>query len=341
MSLSNLDLYFLPRKQLIRARGVHPLYLKCCEFFGATLIDRTATIESGIPWKIIDEVTNGYTDLTFGEICRIRSQEIVEGTRGSLKILWSGGIDSTVALIAILKVLQEKGQPNRLTILLSKESIIEYPEFYADVIQDRLQTEHISTCIYDHISATENIITGEHGDQLFGSDKLRVPVITGDAFQPYEKILPFLISRRLGTEKYSNDIIEYLKPQIQKSPVAIRTLYDYMWWMNFSMKWQSVSMRLMYGLERSAADLENNSFHFFKSPLFQKWSISNHNQKIKKEWKSYKYIAKEYIHSFHPNKQYLENKEKEQSLKEVIVRDQTSLSLRKRISSRIKGVLLK
>jgi hypothetical protein len=108
-------------------------------------------------------------------------------------------------------------------------------------------------------------------------------------------------------------------PQIEKSPVKIETLFDFLWWMNFSLKWQHVSLRMFYEDGNARFSLDENFLHFFSSKSFQNWSISNHGSKIKKTWNSYKYIAKECIFDFHKDENYLLNKEKEQSLKDAII----------------------
>lgn len=332
MKLSyDLDqVYYLSKKQLFNSwrikRKVNPIYLKSCLFFGATLIDRTKSLDTGIEFSIIDQIPLlKPTNTPFEVICEDRAREIIDCTEGTIKVLWSGGIDSTVALIALIKELKPHDNIDRLLVLYSEESMNEYPSFFHEVIEGKLHTECIKTTIFDHIKPNETIVTGEHGDQLFGSDKLKYPVLTGDAFRPYDEILDFIISRKLGTEKYTQNIIDFIQPVIEESPIKIETLYDYMWWLNFSLKWQTVSMRLIQGLGRSHHDLEKNVFHFFKSENFQQWSLTNHTIKIKKEWKSYKFVAKEYIYSFHKDKFYFINKEKEQSLKEVLVNEQANL----------------
>lgn len=318
------DNYYFSKKELFNSwmikSSAHPIYLKSCQFFGATLIDRTQTLDTGLNFKIIDAIPElNRSELTFAEVCHARAWEIVKATNARLKVLWSGGIDSTVALISLLKVLKHEQQLDRLLILLSKESIQEYPRFFKEVINEKLEYELIETTILEQIKKSDTIITGEHGDQLFGSDKLKYTVISQDAFSPYDQILDFVISRKLGTDKYTNEIITYLAPLIEKSPIPVVTLYDYLWWLNFSLKWQTVSMRLIHGLERSHKDLEKTVFHFFKAPNFQTWSMAHPDKKIKFEWNTYKFIAKEYIYNFHQDQNYLIHKEKEQSLKEVLV----------------------
>ncbi len=85
------------------------------------------------------------------------------------------------------------------------------------------------------------------------------------------------------------------------------------------MKWQAVSLRIVKNkFWKQSFKLEKNIFHFFKTDDFQLWSMNNHENKIKDTWTSYKFIAKEYIHQFFPDEDYLLNKEKEPSLKNVI-----------------------
>lgn len=336
LSNRNQGFYYLSKNQLFKNlfinRRANPVYLKCCEFFGTILIDRTHTIEPGINFQIIDKIpaTQGF-NLSFQDVCEARASQIIRQVKGEIKLLWSGGIDSTVALISILSALVQLDQLHRLTILLSKESISEYPSFFKDVIKDKLNYQLIETTIFDTIDSHDIIVTGEHGDQLFGSDKLKYPVISGDAYSPFDQIIDFIIPRKLGTDKYTVQIIDFLDPLIGKSPVKIKTLYDYLWWLNFSLKWQTVSMRLIHGLNRSYLDLERTVFHFFRTEDFQNWSIFNHDKKIKKDWNTYKYVAKEYIYNYHRDEHYLQNKEKEQSLKEVIVNPKEAGLFKKRL----------
>lgn len=313
-------LFYLSKKELfkIHRRKAEPIYLKSCEFFGATLIDRTETLNSGFNYKIIDKIPFSEYRLSFEDACLKRAEEILKQDTGKINVLWSGGIDSTLALVSLLRVQARQNGFSRLHIILSQNSVNEYFSFYKDVIENNLSHTIIKDTIYESISANDTIVTGEHGDQLFGSDKLKYTVISKDAFSPYPEILDFVIGRKLGTDKYTADIIAYLAPVISKCPFRIHTLYDYLWWVNFALKWQTVSMRILAGIERSASDLDSNVFHFFRTEDFQLWSIHNHDKKIKSDWHTYKFVAKELIYKFHKDEEYLLNKEKEPSLKEVI-----------------------
>ena len=42
------------------------------------------------------------------------------------------------------------------------------------------------------------------------------------------------------------DLQAYLAPQLAKAPFPIVTLFDFLWWINYSLKWQHVSLRLLH-----------------------------------------------------------------------------------------------
>ncbi|MFK7924313.1 MAG: hypothetical protein AB8H47_20315 [Bacteroidia bacterium] len=301
---------------------MNPLYYQACLFFQCPLVDRTETLDSGLNLQLLQPI-EAWAPISdsFEELCAQRAREIITLSAGRrITVLWSGGIDSTAVLIALYRELSVREERDRLHLLLSQESIDEFPAFFEAIIQDKLAYTRIESTIYEQIDPADLNITGEHGDQLFGSDKLKYHVMTGEAWRPWEDNLEYVIAHKLGHKAPAAEIIEYLRPQVAQSPLPINTLYDYLWWMNFSLKWQHVSLRLREGLTTGAFALEDNLCHFFQSTDFQRWSLSNPQSKIKSDWKSYKYIAKEYIHDFFPNEDYLLNKEKEQSLKLVIVR---------------------
>lgn len=315
-------------------KKLRPEYIAACRFFSAPLIDRTETLDAGIEFEIIDKLKDfSISEKSFSEICELRAKFICEKSLAEnrrIQILWSGGIDSTLALVSIFKELEKRDDLECLEILLSKDSIAEHSTFFRDVIEKKLRYILFEPPIYDFLDAEKIIVTGEHGDQLFGSDKAQHFVITNQAFRSFEELLPLVIARKLGSTKSVDSIISYLMPQIEKSPVKIETLFDFLWWMNFSLKWQHVSLRMFYPKEDKRFFLDENFLHFFSAKDFQNWSISNHSLKIKKTWKSYKFIAKECIFDFHKDENYLLNKEKEQSLKDAIITQPTILRFIKR-----------
>ena len=338
MSNSNNKIKFLPLNAILGDRRLkkrlRPEYVEACRFFSSPLIDRTGTLESGVDFDVLDALDDfSETDKNFAEICDERAtfiaQKAIRQNR-KIQLLWSGGIDSTLALVSLFKELEKREELQRLEVLLSKESIEEYRSFFEEVIRKKLNYILFNPPIYSRLDTKKIIVTGEHGDQIFGSDKARHFVITKQAFRPYTEILPCVIARKLGSDKSVDAIISYLEPQIKKSSVPVKTLFDYLWWMNFSLKWQHVSLRMIYSMENINLSLDENIIHFFSAKDFQNWSVKHHDKKIKNSWKSYKYVAKEYIFDFHRDENYLINKEKEQSLKDAIVSSPTLITILKR-----------
>lgn len=322
-------------------KRLRPEYVEACRFFSSPLIDRTNTLVSGVDFEILDALDefekNGKS---FGEICVERAVFIARRAikeNKKIQVLWSGGIDSTLALVSLYRELEKREELRRLEILLSQESIEEFTSFFYEIIEPKLKFVLFNPPIYKYLDVDKIIVTGEHGDQIFGSDKAQHFVITKQAFRPFEEVLPYAMARKLGSTKSVDAVIKFLAPQIKKSPVEIKTLFDYFWWMNFSLKWQHVSLRMIYSTENIQLALNENIIHFFSAKNFQNWSILNHKYKIKSSWKSYKYIAKECIFDFHRDENYLINKEKEQSLKDAIITQTDFITFIKRPFKKLLG----
>lgn len=303
-----------------------------CVFSNSSLTDRTQTIDQGFKTCILDPFpdfsNNTKSNLTFSEICDQRALDIVNQARDEqrpIHVFWSGGIDSTAALIALLKNIDPKDQKELITVFLNKESIDEYPYFYTNVILPNLKVRVIDDS-YDFLLGNPIIVTGELGDQLFGSvimdDLLNLQSSRSniDIFhQPYKSVMPKFLRYRLKTDdkELVANLMDYLFPLIEKCPWPIVSMYDCLWWMNFTLKWQHVDQRFSVGFHLETLDLFNSyklCAHFFKTEAFQQWSVANPDLKIKNTWASYKFPAKEYIYEFSKDKCYFEDKHKVPSI---------------------------
>jgi len=297
-------------------------YLNACKFFGITLIDRTQTLDDGIGFSVLDKMIYGSTEKSFEEISLERAENILNNalqTNRNIRLLWSGGIDSTTALLALYIKAKEKSCLEKIKVLLTKHSIDEFENFYTQIIQKELNYKLITPPIYTYMNPKEIMVTGELGDQLFGSDFLESYIKENLHNTPYENILPQIASTKLGSSKEAESMLNYLQVQIQKSPIAIVSLYDYIWWLNYSMKWQFVTFRILSRMieQKIPYQIEDNMIHFFQNQDFQEWALRKNNFKIKEDWKSYKYIAKAFIHKYFEDEAYFIYKTKEQSLQNV------------------------
>lgn len=264
--------------------------------YGAAILDRTNTVDFGFKYKTLTPIPElvAYTK-TFAQTADeygILLANKAENDNCKINIMWSGGIDSTTALIALIKT----GKVDRIQVLLSPASIEEYPLFFNNFIKNKL-----SYSLVPDPKALLNVkdinITGEIGDQIFGSAAILKAYDAGKLFRPYEEYIHKGFLRRL-------------EAQITKCPISLKTTFDFLWWFNFSMKYQNVQLRIYPSVQLPYGKIT----HFFDTTEFQLWSLNNPDKKIKDTPESYKFIAKEYIYEFTGDAEYRDNKLKIGSL---------------------------
>lgn len=269
-----------------------------CYNYGANILDRTNTIDFGFKYKTLTPIPE-YRSFTesFEQVCDARANQLIdkaEANNCNINVMWSGGIDSTTALVSLLRT----GRKERINVVLSKASIGEYPKFYRDVIAAELEKQH---SVVDSpklaLNSLDINLTGEIGDQMFGSAAIFKAFKKRKLFDRYQDYI-------------APDFIDRLSEQIKKCPIELNTTFDFLWWFNFSMKYQNVQFRIYPSVQMPFGSIT----HFFDTDEFQLWSFNNPDKKIKTTLESYKYVAKDYIYTYHQDDNYLENKLKVGSL---------------------------
>ena len=269
--------------------------------------------------------------LSWRECCLKRAEELWNIGK-PITLMYSGGIDSTVAFCALRETKKENDE---LIVRLTQESIEEYPLFYKDSIQwfQQLVTkeELLETSLLEQ---DRLIVTGECGDQIFGSDSLEEWMhFAKNPWQDCIKILQETIpssvwfTNKPNAKRKSKNpevyiawnikvIMDFLEEHIEYAPFKIKTTFDLWWWVNFSLKWNYVDIRLIHRFGNFPDSSKNYSF--FNTEDFQKWSVTNHDIKHNNSWLSYKQPAKEFIYEYTKDKEYLDKKTKEQSIKRIV-----------------------
>lgn len=291
-------------------------YRQACRFFGVGLIDRTGTLDHGFDPQILDPIPKEITcNSTMAELCAQRAASIVEESRRtnmSIRLLWSGGIDSTCAAVALLDALE--GDTDRLEVAYSNASQKEYPKFYKMLRKRKIRTTEIHH-IAEGLDPDALIVTGEHGDQIFGS-MLAADIPFPALRTAWRNVIPQHIEAKIGA-KPARAALDWMEPQLAACPVPVDSTYDFLWWANFSMKWQTVSQRVLAALDTTAERRSTASLlrHFFQTDDFQRWSLANPDQRIGDDWASYKFPLKDIIFDFNRDKRYRKTKIKERSLR--------------------------
>ena len=295
--------------------------------------DRTGTIRFPVRTKSLFPIP-AFRPLTksFGDICNERAKELLSRADAlgvTLYVFWSGGVDSTLALVSFLKNATREQQKN-IVVLMSEESITEYPGFYRDHIHGKLRIES-SGGFPLLLGGNHLIVNGEHNDQLFGSDivsKFIDMFGTLAMHQPYSRDTLFAFYNSFLNDKslanFYMDLFERVKAA---APVLISTNYLFFWWINFALRWQTVSMRtLTFASARSAEKITpeyvtNNYAPFYRTDEFQLWSMNNLDKKIKDDWRTYKWVCKDIIYDYTKDAEYRDNKIKHGSLHFLVVRE--------------------
>lgn len=252
----------------------------------------------------IPDATTG-SQMSFADCCDARARELLDA-HARLHVMWSGGIDSTVTLVALLKALPAN-ERDRLTVYLSSHSIAENPGFYQAHIAGRLSVQRTvgKAGLYD-----ETVVTGELGDQLFGSDLMLEATrrLGFDSLaQPHAVVLPHLFGSIAGDAETGAAIYRRYAPIADEAPYPLARAQDFLWWWNFSQKWQHVKYRhLLY--EPPGSDyraLLGKVWHFFDTETFQRWSLMHPGEKLGAGIDTYKMPAKRYIVEFTGDQSYL------------------------------------
>lgn len=303
------------------------------------------------PWKM--EVAPGYEMPAYDPTYSKTFEEVTDGRALELKqlinagkqvvVFYSGGIDSTVTLVALLKNLTQDELSN-VRLALSQDSIIENPDFYVKYIEDKFVIINSQENRYsDLINQGFVCVPSDLGDSMFGTI-LGVKmygqynsVVSNDAhYSTYkDSIIQYLNSvlakqkkvLQPGDELFGEMYYEKLVHNIDTSTVPIHTLHDFFWWIIFNIKYMHCALRpaILYSAGDNCKEFfEQGIFNWYNTVDYQLWSMGNNNngQKIVGiNQRLYKYAAKQYIFDFDKNEWYYKYKLKMPSMPTLRLRN--------------------
>ena len=253
----------------------------------------------------------------YEEVVLMRAEQIWKQNK-PVRMWWSGGIDSTTALCALLTT---KPVGAELIILMSEATKIENPSM-ADTILGNVfdvkiewSTKENMWTNTDRWDGTPLNITGECGAPMYWTFVVEHHI--EEINEPWEEIFKwddvnFIYNRPSGENQIHREkCIEFCREYIKACPFPIKTTFDFTWWLAFTIKWQWIDRRLFAYLEDPSG--WKNMWSFYNTPEFQRWSMLNHDLKHKGSWKTYKWPSKEFIYKFNGDATYRDNKTKETS----------------------------
>jgi len=293
-----------------------------------SLYDRTGTIDWPVKIKnLFPMPASLWTDKTFEEICNQRMQEVIAYVKSNpskqFVVMYSGGIDSTLVMVLLMQ-LGDQELFDRTLVILNEASIAENPEFYKKYITRFRMAS--SNSFEKYLTEDHIVLTGEMADNVFGSLTLGMAMDRlGNkdlVHAPYQDHALAFFTQKLGSVEEAKLMMDRMEPIMKLNPNGIKSLHDYMWWINFTMKWQAVEFRILSharpNTKLSQEWVNTSLIHFWNTELWQQWSVSNPDKKVAKDWASYKWVAKELIYEFDRNQEYYTRKTKVPSLPDMV-----------------------
>lgn len=250
-------------------------------------------------------------DKSFSQVTDERAKDIENKLSPTQKICvdWSGGVDSTVILAAVLKNCNSE----KIVVNLNQTSIFENPLFYYKFIDKKVETRN-SNYFIDLDSNEYIVLTGQpeipackHYIKLLlkNSTVFDEAIIDGYNFFLDNVVKPEY--RQTFTKHYEN-ILENIN-DVQSDYPIIKTFGDFVWWEYFNFDYKGKNFADFYNLATPENNIESwmNTFVcWYDYPEYQRWIMKNkgsgktHGKNLA-EWRL---EHKKYIYDFDGNEYY-------------------------------------
>jgi hypothetical protein len=289
--------------------------------YNISFIDRSHVIKmpirTAVPPHLEIPTYDPNFSMNYEDCCQNRVLDIIkkqEELDVPIRLLYSGGIDSSMILVSFIKQLGMNEAEKRIHITMSMDGIEENPWMW-DKFLRRSQFKILTSEKHGGDWGKDRILVGgEFNDQIMGSDVYREMVrLKGDSIleKPWstDLIMEFFVDKGLSMRDalvWSKIITDLLN----RAPCPIDTVADWWWWINFSCKWLSVYFRiLMYARNDGIIDhdyLQTYYHQFFGDENFQKWSMARKEPKHEGSWLAYKPIPKKLVSDFMQAPEYMQ-----------------------------------
>lgn len=308
------------------------LYKNLGFFHRNTFIDRLEVqdypVKVSIPEYLKLQV-QPYTNYTYEECMLIKAEKLwklsVELNK-PLCIFFSGGVDSTAALVALLRTVPDKRAKKNLYVLATDEMFNENPDFVRKYIIGQLNVSdahniaqyHMPNAIF--VTGTYNGSTSVYTRSFGRYVTNPVKEVTDIQQFIYDYIIALSDQSKHKDYKYLDYWINIFKNIIDASPYNLSTSFQILWWLELVCFWQGVFFRWLSVYNAKQLDkefVETSIQHFYEDRIFQDWAINNIC--ISPTFGSmYKELTKRFIYEFDHNDDYFYNKGKSISLRPIL-----------------------
>lgn len=282
--------------------------------------------EWSLPWKqkvpekyILPKYDENFK-LSYTEVTDLRAKqikELINTNNQKFAVMYSGGIDSTLVMSALIKNLTDKELEN-IAVCANRQSIVENPNFWKNFIWGKFNVIESLYIKYDDlIEKGFRPITADEGDCIFGTtfgleffqhydyyvsllgskSKTKFAKLKKQVFETHYSEYEELIIKHLSIPQYKKASFDtnfnpevdpnfaklwYAKlvKNIETSTVPVYTIFDFFWWMIFNLKYVNCAMRCsIYLNDRVSVKETVNDWviNWFNSKQYQLWSMVNNN----------------------------------------------------------------
>lgn len=288
----------------------NPFNVACTLFAGRLVRDRFSSLHQYSTYNWID-AKDPVPEIVTTPIAELIDQRAQDFVNHSVTVQWSGGVDSTTILLALIKNGIHKDD---LQICYDIATLSEYPKLYLWLKDNHYNLKQVDKWrkYLGHVD-TDLITNGWCADQLFGS--IFFHDLPGQYFTPIKEFLfdfsyPFGKLSEQEAEEYAHIYKESAKEGLG---IDLNIAAELGWYINFSLKWTWVSTFNTLFLLNTPNMFKTKCF--FNTPYFQGWSLGNFNNIATnniygKKARFYKKELKEYCYTVFPDGDYLNNKTK-------------------------------
>ncbi len=268
--------------------------------------------------------------LDFSDITDKRALELLDKSRNFERVylFWSGGIDSTLILCAILKNWSH-ADLEKLHIVLNKYSIEENLFVYNTYIREKIKTvptdkffsgeinlDHNSVYVDGNVGDTVTYLCLDYFDNAY-------PGYYNKPWRSNINVLVEFFSTYMDTQ-YGYEMYKRVVRSLNANNLEVETIYDFLWWITFNwlhdkllynILWQYTPCVFSNENFNTQQFLEENMFQWFNSEDYQNWTVSTigTDLRIRDSISTNKYSFKKYIYDFNKDYDYFLNKLKERS----------------------------
>jgi len=254
----------------------------------AGIKDRSGTIESPFNTKLLSPIPDlpqefnlSYKQCVLNRMAEL--DKIHQDTGKTFRLLYSGGIDSTLMLAGFVEYYGLDRSRQLLEICCTPDSIDENPWAWERYIARG--NFRIKSSLRQSEQWSDHVITvmGEGNDHLFSSMGNRAwSKFSNDLYAPVDPDVLVDYLAWLKPELYRPGV-EYCAEQYfriaQKAPFAIDNMYLLNWWCKFVLDWEAVQVRVLVLARQTKFPtnfLEHGIVQFFNTVEFQQWSMWFH-----------------------------------------------------------------